>query len=68
MYIQLGRVYLRETFEDCIGLFNSPLIISLLFVSESLLGNTPVTMTILQKCLGTVCVWVIKNDLVLNMF
>ena len=38
------------TFEDCIGFFNSyyaP------FISESLLGNTPVTMAVFQKRLGT---------------
>ena len=29
------------------------ILLSLLFVSESLLGNTPVTMAILQKCPGT---------------
>ena len=39
------------TFEDSIGLFNS--LYRSFFVSEPLLGNNPVTMAILQKCLGT---------------
>ena len=39
------------TFEDCIGL--SILTIAHL-ISESLLGNTPITMAILQRFLGTI--------------
>ena len=42
--------FIYRTFEDCIGLFNSHYCF---FISESLLGNTPITMAIFQKCLGT---------------
>ena len=49
IYIQLERVYLRN-----VRGLNWPFqfSLSLLFVSESLLGNTPVTIEIVQKCLG----------------
>ena len=43
--------FIYGTFEDYIGLFNSHY--RSFFVSEPLLGNTPVTMAILQKCLWT---------------
>ena len=42
--------FIYGTFEDCNGLFNFT--IAPLF-SESLLGNTHVSMEIPQKCLGT---------------